>query len=82
MSLCCKFTTSTKYRPRLVPTVNPEYPSVSPALAGYITHSLRETRAWACAVGHRHRVRPVLHDVVASKVAARRKEMTRGYLAE
>ena len=81
-SLCCKFTTSTKYRPRRAPTVNPEYSSVSPALAGYITHSLRETRAWACAVGHRHRVRPVLHDVVASEVAARRKEMTRGYLAE
>ena len=81
-SLCCKFTTSTKYRPRRAPTVNPEYSSVSPALAGYITHFLRETRAGACAVGHRHRVQPVLHGVVASKVAARRKKMTRGYLAE
>ena len=55
-SLCCKFTTSTKYRPRRAPTVNPEYSSVSPALAGYITHSLGETRAWACAGGHRHRM--------------------------
>jgi hypothetical protein len=53
--------------------VNPEYPSVSPALAGYITHSLRETRAWACAGGRRHRVRPVLHGVVASEVGARRE---------